>query len=81
MRFAITKDLDWADEMWKTLDAFDAKKLKVVSVERIREELFQCFKFDTRKTLEYLRIIALSNYPLYLEMIPKGMWLEPTTKK
>lgn len=82
MRFAITKNLDWADEMWRTLDAFDAKKLQYkVSVERIREELFKCFKFDTHKTLEYLRIISLSNYPLYLEMVPKEMWLEPTTKK
>lgn len=78
MRFAITKKLDWSDEMWRTLDVFNAEKLKVVSVERIREELFKCFKADTRQTFEFLRTIALSNYPLYLEMLPDNIWLTPT---
>ena len=81
MRFSITKGLDWSDEMWRTLDAFDSNKLKVVSTERIREELLKCFKFDTRRTFEYLRIISLSNYSLYLELLPDEIWLMPTTKK
>lgn len=67
--------------MWRTIDAFDAKKMSVVSVERIREELLKCFKHDTKRTLEFLRIIALANYPLYHEILPDGIWLEPTTKK
>lgn len=81
MRFSITKGLEWSDEMWKSLDVFEAKKLEVVSVERIREELYKCFKFDTRKTFEFLRVICLSNYPLYEAILPKELWLEPTTKK
>lgn len=81
IRFAITKNLDWADELWRTLDAFDAKKLNVVSVERIREELFKCFKHNTRKTFEYLRLIALSNYPLYEEILSEDLWLNPTISK
>ena len=81
MRFAITKNLEWADELWRTIDVFDSKKMKVVSLERKREELFKCFKHDTKKTLEYLRIIALSNYSLYLEILPDKIWLEPTTKQ
>lgn len=80
MRFAITKDLEFSDEMWKAIEIFSAKKMKVVSVERIREELLKCFKFDTRRTIEFLRIISLSNYPLYLEILPESIWLEPTTK-
>lgn len=81
MRFAITKKMEWSDEMWKTLDVFDAEKLKVVSLERKREELYKCFKFDTRKTIEYLRAISLSNYPVYLALLPEEIWLIPTTKK
>lgn len=81
MRFSITKGLEFADEIWKTLDAFEAEKMKVVSTERIREELLKCFKHDTMKTLEFLRIISLSNYPLYQAILPSEIWLEPTTKK
>lgn len=81
MRFAITKGLDWSDEMWRTLDTFDSEKLKVVSLERKRDELYKCFKFDTRKTITFLKTINLYNSPLYEEMLPKGLWLEPTTKK
>ena len=81
MRFSITKGLDWSDEMWRTLDAFNANKFKVVSTERIREELLKCFKFDTKQTFEFLRIISLSNYPLYQALLPDEIWLIPTTKK
>jgi len=81
MRFAITKGLDWSDEMWRTLDAFDANKFEVVSTERIREELLKCFKFNTKQTFEFLRIISLANYPLYQALLPDEIWLMPTTKK
>ena len=76
MRFSITKSLDWADELWRVLDTFDATKLEVVSVERKRDELYKCFKFDTRKTFEFLRSIALCNYPLYEAILPKELWQE-----
>lgn len=81
MRFAITKGLDWSDEMWRTLDAFNANKFEVVSTERIREELLKCFKFDTKQTFEFLRIISLSNYTLYQALLPDEIWLMPTTKR
>lgn len=81
IRFAITKDLDFSDEMWRAIDAFNAEKMSVVSTERIREELYKCFKFDTLKTFEYLRILCLSNYELYKSFFKGGLWLEPTTKE
>jgi poly(A) polymerase len=81
MRFAITKKLDWSDELWRALDTFDSNKLKVVSLERKREELCKCFKFSTRDTMTFLKTISLYNYPLYLEILPEELWLEPTTKK
>lgn len=81
VRFAVTKDLEFCDEIWRCIDAFDHKKMSVVSTERIREELFKCFKHDTLKTFEYLRIVCLSNYPLYESFFKGGLWLEPTMKK
>lgn len=81
MRFAITKGLDWSDEMWRVIDTFDAKKLKVVSLERKREELFKCFKHDTKATLQFLRTFDLYNSPLYDAILPDDLWLEPTNKK
>jgi hypothetical protein len=50
-------------------------KMPVVSVERIREELYKCFKYDTIKTLKTLHEFpALRNY-IFKENI---LWLKPT---
>src|SRR5690606_26965194 len=81
MRFAITKGMELSDEIWRALDFFDAKKLSVVSLERKREELFKCFKYDTKSTLRYLDNFKLCNYPLFEEILADGIWLEPTLKK
>lgn len=81
VRFSVTKHLEFCDEIWRCIDSFDADKMTVVSAERIREELNKCFKFDTLKTLEYLRLIALSNFSLYIKLLPEGMRLEATMKK
>jgi hypothetical protein len=52
--------------------------MKVVSVERIREELFKCFKKDTIKTLKILNDYpALRNY-IFKENI---LWLKPTLEQ
>jgi hypothetical protein len=54
------------------------KKMKVVSVERIREELLKCFKHDTIKTLR-----VLNDYPKLRNYIFKKniLWLKPTLEK
>lgn len=56
MRFAITKNLEWSDEMWRTVEVFEPSKMSVVSLERKREELHKCFKHDTRKLLQSIRL-------------------------
>lgn len=81
MRFTITKGFEWSNEIWSTLNIFDADKMAVVSVERIREELFKCFKHDTIHTLSWLRILSGRNYPLYRALLPDNLWLEPTLKQ
>lgn len=78
VRFAITKGFEFH---WEIREALRNKnmidKLRNVSSERIREELHRCFKFDTRKTLEFVMI----KFPLLMTAFPEGMWLMPTMKE
>ena len=78
LRFFITKNL------WLHGDVSEAMKddnlvalLSKVSAERIREELFKCFSFDTLKTLN-----ALNEFEGIRDMIFDrerfGIWLKPT---
>jgi hypothetical protein len=54
------------------------QKMGVVSVERIREELFKCFKYDTLKTLMVLHEFPkLKNY-IFQDRI---LWLKPTMEQ
>lgn len=79
IRFSITKDLIIPFEMRKVISMYDYKtKMIVVSEERIREELYKCFKFDTCKTLSYLmRYVELKNYIFK----HTNLWLKPTNEK
>jgi tRNA nucleotidyltransferase/poly(A) polymerase len=79
VRFAITKDLVISDEIHQYLRDFDYQgKFHVVSEERIREELYKCFKHDTLKTLRYLdRYEALKQY-IFLNT---KLWLKPTNEE
>jgi len=80
IRFAITKGFHIHPDI---LDAITQPEIiekleKVVSAERIREEVFKMMKHDTVKTLELFRELE--------EMIPgftalvfgRGLWLKPT---
>ncbi len=81
IRFAITKDFDFSDEIWRAIDTFDAKKMKVVSFERVMEELKKCFQHDTRRTIEFLKTICLCNYDLYNSILSDNFWLKPTNEQ
>lgn len=81
IRFAITKDFEFSDEIWRAIDMFDAKKMKVVSFERVMEELKKCFQHDTRRTIEFLKTICLSNYDLYNSILSDNFWLKPTNEQ
>ena len=76
IRFSITKGFEIPKEMWHEIYYYDyTNKMFVVSDERIREELFKCFKHDTLETLERLRQFShLSDY-IFRD---NKLWLKPT---
>jgi len=76
IRFSITKGFTIPNDMWHDIYHYDYQtKMYVVSDERIREELYKCFKFDTLETLEKLR-----QFPHLTEYIFRDnkLWLKPT---
>jgi len=76
IRFAITKGFKIPHEMWSEIYFYDYDlKMGVVSTERIKDELFKCFKHDTLKTLDFL-----NDYSKLKDYIFKGdtLWLKPT---
>jgi poly(A) polymerase len=79
IRFCVTKGFWIGPFMDGVIQDYDYEtKMKVVSVERIREELFKCFKKDTIKTLKILNDYpALRNY-IFKENI---LWLKPTLEQ
>ena len=81
IRFSITKGLEFSDSILDTLKFYDSNRLTIVSTERIREELYKCFKHDTKMTIMYLTILQELNNGLYEAMLPDELWLEPTMKK
>lgn len=76
IRFCITKGFWIGPVMDGVIQDYDYEgKMGVVSTERIREELFKCFKQDTIKTLK-----TLHEYPALRNYIFKDgtLWLKPT---
>lgn len=76
IRFCITKGFWIGPSMDSTIQDYDYEtKMSVVSSERIREELYKCFKHDTLKTLR-----TLHEYPALRNYIFKDnkLWLKPT---
>lgn len=78
IRFTITKDMQMTPELYMFLsDINNVRLLKNVSVDRIREELNKCFRYDTPKTLD-----QLCNFYLIRDFIfQTEIWLLPTTKE
>ena len=75
IRFAITKGFSLKHLDYYINNYDYGTKMKVVSSERIREELLKCFKHDTMLTLD-----MLNDYPTLKRYIfeNKLMWLKPT---
>jgi tRNA nucleotidyltransferase/poly(A) polymerase len=76
IRFCITKGFWMSPYMEGVIQDYDYdNKMSVVSTERIREELYKCFKADTNKTLRILHDFpALRNYIFE----KTTLWLKPT---
>lgn len=80
IRFAITKDFGFSDSLTDAVLNYDYDdKMKVVSEERIREELVKCFKHNTSRTLFALCTVykSLGDYIF----TKTKLWLKPTTEQ
>jgi tRNA nucleotidyltransferase/poly(A) polymerase len=83
LRFSITKGFTIDDSIWIAIhrkrNPLILEKLeKVVSAERIREEVFKMMKHDTVKSLELFREVE-QTLPGFTELIfGRGLWLKPT---
>ena len=79
IRFSITKKFSMSRKIIEEIYIYDYdNKMSVVSTERIREELFKCFKHDTIKTLNTLdEFYRLRDY-IFKNNI---LWLKPTLEK
>lgn len=79
IRFCITKGFYMGAYMDGVIQEYDYEnKMKVVSIERIREELLKCFKHNTIETLRILNEYpALRNYVFNNNIL----WLKPTFEK
>lgn len=76
IRFCITKDFFIESDLDEIIMNYDYEnKMSVVSAERIREELYKCFKHDTLETLRTLHeYTRLRNYIF----TRTKLWLKPT---
>jgi len=81
LRFSITKGFKIETNCIEVMKNYDYdSKMFVISGERIREELYKCFKFDTLKT-----ILILNEFPTLRDYVFKRvfadknpLWLKPT---
>jgi tRNA nucleotidyltransferase/poly(A) polymerase len=78
IRFSITKGFSLRHLDYYINNYDYESKMSVVSAERIREELYKCFKHDTMRTLD-----ILDQYPTLKRYIfeNKLMWLKPTMEQ
>lgn len=79
IRFSITKDFFIEERLKDLIRVYDYfGKMSVVSEQRIRDELFKCFKCNTLDTLEYLMA-----YPRLRDYIftKTNLWLKPTNEQ
>ena len=79
IRFSITKGFWIGPQMERIMQDYDYEnKMGKVSTERIREEMFKCFKHNTIKTL-----VTIQKYPSLRNYIFKDnhLWLKPTMEQ
>lgn len=79
IRFAITKGFNIEEKTWEAMYYYPyEEKMRVVSEERIREELTKCFKCNTPHTLNYLFSIPTLKDYIFANT---SLWLKPTNEK
>ena len=80
LRFSITKGFDIHHTIFMAMQQPDIleKLEKVVSAERIREEVFKMMKHDTVASLELFREVE-TTLPGFTKLVfGRGLWLKPT---
>jgi len=80
LRFSITKEFTIALEIFDAMQQPEIleKLEKVVSAERIRDEVFKMMKHDTVKTLELFREVETKIPGFTALVFGRGLWLKPT---
>lgn len=82
LRFCVTKNFTFSKEVRIAIEQHGIQGMEVVSIERIREELYKCFSHDTLKTWKTLNYMDRHlRFPI-MEYAFKdtGLWLKPTNK-
>jgi poly(A) polymerase len=78
IRFAITKGFQISFGIRQIIHSFDYEnKFLVVSEERIREELYKCFKFSTIATIAHLKQFEKLTEYIFTRT---NLWLKPTNE-
>lgn len=78
-RFAITKGFTCGSALQDAMFKYDYKgKMGVVSEERIREELYKCFKHDTFETIKLFEIFRELRWYVFHNT---KLWLKPTNEQ
>jgi tRNA nucleotidyltransferase/poly(A) polymerase len=80
VRFSITKGFAIHVDIFEAMGqpVILEKLEKVVSAERIREEVFKMMKADTVKTLELFRDVEVILPGFTALVFGRGLWLKPT---
>lgn len=86
LRFSITKDFDTCSDIDNIIISDTkmwSKFSKVVSQERIREEVYKMMKHDTVRTIQMLSNYHEMNGVINIlgRIFAEGMWLKPTQEK
>ena len=80
MRFSITLGFEYSRSLWMALNNPNLPQLmKVVSTDRIRQELNKCFKYSNWDTFEELKDLPRPLVKSWLDR--DDLWLKPTTEK
>ena len=83
MRFSITKQfkIEYHTYMAMLDEKAWSKFEKVVKVDRIRDELTKCFRYDTIATLDFLNTMSINQPEIMSLIFANGLWLMPTNKE
>lgn len=76
LRFSITKDMSLHPSVAWAITDLTAEDFKGVSTDRVRDELYKMFAFDTYRSID-----ILIRYPEIMKMMKeRALWFKPTTE-